>query len=147
MFGSNKEEKNVSNNRVGSSSLNVNLLSAGTVFEGKVSSDSDIRIDGKFNGDLTCKSKIIIGASGEFEGNIDCRQAVIEGKFKGYIKVQELLEVKDSGKLSGDVETSKLIVESGAIFDVSCSMGGESSGVNRSKISTPTISKVAPVAK
>lgn len=147
MFGNKNEEKSNTSNKLGASNLNVNLLASGTEFEGKVNSESDIRIDGKFKGDLICKSKIIIGPSGQFEGNIDCNQAVIEGKFKGYIKVKQLLEVKDSGKLNGDVETGKLVVEAGAIFDVSCSMGGENSSINKSKISTPTISKVAPVAK
>jgi cytoskeletal protein CcmA (bactofilin family) len=121
MFGNKKDEGPVG--RPISTGTDVNILSAGTEFEGKVKTEGDIRIDGKFIGDLTCKAKVIIGPSGSFNGTIQCENAVIEGSFSGKLNVKSMLEVKENGKLNGEILTNKLIVQAGAIFDVSCSMG------------------------
>ncbi len=107
-----------------STSNGLNSLVKGTMVEGTINSDSDIRIDGKIKGKLICDSKVIIGPSGEVEGEIDCLNAVIEGKFEGKLNVKELLNVRESAAINGEVNTNKLIVQSGAVFNVSCTMGG-----------------------
>jgi cytoskeletal protein CcmA (bactofilin family) len=127
MFGSNtKSEANKAKSNVGavaSSSHSLNSLVQGTVVEGTVKSESDIRIDGAIKGKLFCDAKVIIGPTGFVEGQIRCQNAVIEGKFEGIIEVAELLNIRETAKISGEVTTDKLIVQSGAIFNVTCSMG------------------------
>ena len=49
----------------------------------------------------------------------------VEGKFEGNLHVTELLNVRETASISGEVATNKLIVQSGATFNVSCSMGGK----------------------
>jgi cytoskeletal protein CcmA (bactofilin family) len=122
MFG-NKKEDNTTTRAISTSPGAVNILSTGSEFEGKVKTEGDIRIDGRFVGDLVCHAKMIIGPSGNFTGTITCENAVIEGSFSGTLIVKGLLEVKEAGKLNGEIQTGKLIVQSGAIFDVNCSMG------------------------
>ena len=122
MFGNKKEESSTTR-AISTSPGAVNILSTGSEFEGKVKTEGDIRIDGKFEGDLICHAKTIIGPSGVFTGTISCENAVIEGTFSGTLMVKGLLEVKEAGKLNGQIQTGKLIVQSGAIFDVNCSMG------------------------
>lgn len=122
MFGNKKEEGPVGR-PINTGGTAVNILSSGTEFEGKVKTEGDIRIDGKFVGDLQCKAKVIIGPSGSYNGTIQCDNAVIEGAFSGKLNVKSLLEVKENGKLAGEIQTNKLIVQAGAIFDVSCIMG------------------------
>ncbi|MDX1407280.1 MAG: polymer-forming cytoskeletal protein [Saprospiraceae bacterium] len=102
-----------------------NSLVKGTRIEGKMHTESDIRIDGVLVGSLKSKGKVIVGATGQIEGDIQCVNAVIEGRFSGNLMVQELLQVKETAHIEGDVNTSKLIVQSGAIFNVNCSMGGQ----------------------
>ncbi|MCB0583732.1 MAG: polymer-forming cytoskeletal protein [Phaeodactylibacter sp.] len=103
----------------------LNSLVNGTVVEGTVKSESDIRIDGTIKGKLFCDAKVIIGPTGFVEGEIRCQNAVIEGKFQGNLQVAELLNVRETASISGEVATNKLIVQSGATFNVSCSMGGK----------------------
>ena len=38
--------------------------------------------------------------------------------------MDELLNIKESAKINGDVSTGKLVVQPGAIFNVTCNMGG-----------------------
>ena len=104
-------------------SHSLNTLVKGTVVEGTVKSESDIRIDGVIKGSLNCNAKVIIGPSGFIEGEVRCANAVIEGKFEGSLQVSELLNVRENAKVSGDVRTNKLIVQSGAVFNVDCKMG------------------------
>lgn len=106
------------------SSHSLNSLVKGTVVEGTVKSESDIRIDGTIKGKLFCDAKVIIGPSGYVEGEIRCENAVIEGKFEGNLQVSELLNIRETANISGEVRTNKLIVQSGATFNVACSMGG-----------------------
>lgn len=130
MFGGNNK-KDV--NKGKSSSMNpashsLNSLVKGTVVEGTVKSESDIRIDGTIKGKLFCDSKVIIGPSGTVEGEIRCENAVIEGTFHGTLEVKELLNVREQASISGEVSTGKLIVQSGATFNVTCTMGGKIGG-------------------
>ena len=54
-----------------------------------------------------------------------CTNAVIEGTFKGKIVVEEILSVRETAKIEGDIKTDKLTVQSGAMFNVNCTMGGQ----------------------
>ncbi len=127
MFGNNnKKEASKSSSIIPTAGVNsLNSLVQGTMVEGTVTSDSDIRVDGVIKGKLICKAKVIIGSSGSIEGEVKCRSAVIEGSFNGSIVVEELLNIRESAKISGEIATNKLIVQSGAVFNVSCNMGGK----------------------
>lgn len=111
------------NRPVNSSDPNaLNILVKGTEVEGIVSSESDIRVDGTIKGSLTCKARVIIGTTGFVDGEVVCESAVIEGKFYGKIKVADTLSVKETAEVVGDVKTDKLLVQPGAIFNVTCNM-------------------------
>ena len=130
MFGNNNSnKKEPSKAKSGSimpssTSHSLNSLVQGTVVEGQIKSESDIRVDGTIKGKLFCNAKVIIGPTGYVEGEIKCKNAVIEGKFEGVLIVEELLNIKESAKINGDVSTGKLVVQPGAIFNVTCNMGG-----------------------
>lgn len=102
----------------------VNLIGAGTVIQGDIKTNGDIRIDGTLTGSISVKGKLVIGVSGSVEGEIVCQNADISGTVKAKVTVAELLSLKASAKLSGDIVTNKIAIEPGAIFSGSCSMGG-----------------------
>jgi len=125
MFGNNKKDTGKPGSAPGSTPTHsLNSLTQGAVVEGIVKADSDIRVDGKIKGKLHCSAKVIIGPTGQIEGEIRCKNAVIEGKFVGNIDVEELLNVRETAHIDGDVSVGKLIVQSGATFNVTCNMGG-----------------------
>ena len=130
MFGNKKEEKQTAQDTRQSSSTApgggaINSLVSGTKIEGTITAQSDIRIDGELKGSLKCQGRVIIGPQGKVDGDIDCKNAVIEGSFFGNLKVTETLNVRESAKIEGDVNTNKLLVQPGAVFNVSCNMGGQ----------------------
>ncbi len=102
----------------------TNQIMSGTTLTGDVVCDGNIRIDGTLKGNLVAKGKVVIGASGIVDGEINCQNADISGTVKAKVTVSELLSLKASAKLSGDISTNKLAIEPGANFSGACSMGG-----------------------
>ena len=125
MFGSSKN-KTEERRTVGvtPSSNGINCIVHGTRFEGSISADKDLRIDGQMKGTIVCSGKIIIGPSGVVEGEIKSGNAVIEGKFNGQLEIEDLLHVKESAEVEGEITTDKLVVQAGAKFNVMSSTSG-----------------------
>lgn len=142
MFGSKNDDKNKKGISPIVSSSSVNTLVQGTRVEGHITAESDFRIDGQLEGNLNCQAKVIIGSTGQVIGDIQCANAIIEGSFKGNLRVSEVLSIKETAQVSGDVKTDKLIVHSGAIFNVTCAMGAgdksRSNGGSAKVMAVPT---------
>ena len=102
----------------------LNIVGAGTSIEGNVISSGDIRIDGSLKGTVKTRGKLVVGPSGNVEGEVYCQNADISGSIRGKVNVTELLSLKGTAKLSGEISTGKLSIEPGADFSGSCSMGG-----------------------
>lgn len=122
MFGNNNKNKEAGKTKSGaimpsSTSHSLNSLVQGTSVEGTVQSKSDIRVDGKIKGILNCEAKVIIGPTGFIDGEVQCKNAVVEGHFEGVLSVGELLNIRESAKVSGEVTYGKLIVQSGAVIN------------------------------
>ena len=109
-------------------SNSATLVSAGTTLNGDLRSENDLRVDGTIQGNVYCSAKIIIGATGVVEGNIECVQADISGKIVGDIEAKELLQLHDKCQVEGNIRASKLQVEPTAIFNGRCQMSGEQAG-------------------
>jgi len=105
-----------------SSSSQQNMIAQGTVFEGDLKSEHDFRIEGRVKGTLITKGKVVIGKTGVIIGSLSCGYADIEGQVKGKILVSDTLSLRSSANVEGDVQTGKLAVEPGAIFNVNCQM-------------------------
>lgn len=103
----------------------LNRIVEGTVIEGEIKSESNIRIDGHVKGRTSTKGRLVIGPNGTIEGEVICKNADIEGNFNGKITVQDLLSLKSSSNFTGDIYTKKLAIEPGAIFTGTCTMGAK----------------------
>ncbi len=101
----------------------INLIGAGTVIEGDIRSNGDIRIDGTVHGKVISKAKVVVGSTGTVDGDVSCQSSDLSGTVKGKMSVSELLFLKSSAKIIGDIVTGKLVVEVGATFTGSCNMG------------------------
>ncbi|HMR91915.1 MAG TPA: polymer-forming cytoskeletal protein [Chitinophagaceae bacterium] len=99
------------------------LIGAGTTVKGDISSNSDLRIDGTIVGNIHSSAKVIIGANGAVEGDINGNQADIIGKVSGNIKVKDLLQLRGDSVVNGNLYATRLQVEPSAIFNGQCHMG------------------------
>lgn len=99
------------------------IIGAGTIINGDISSNGDIRIDGTLIGNLSSKAKVLIGQEGVVEGDITGQQADIMGKVTGMLKIKELLQLRGKCNVNGELYAGKLEVEPTATFNGSCHMG------------------------
>lgn len=134
MFKPNQAKKSDSMSSNINSPERLNRIVEGTSIVGEVKSESNIRIDGTVVGNIETKGRLVIGPKGKIEGEVICINADIEGELVGTINVKELLSLKSTSKLQGDIVTSKLMIEPGAIFAGTCSMGGIVKDMNRKQI-------------
>jgi cytoskeletal protein CcmA (bactofilin family) len=103
----------------------LNLIAAGTVFEGKLKTPGSIRVDGKVIGDITASQNISVGTSGDVEGNLNAASVIIGGRLKGSVVAQEKLVFESKAVVKGDIRAAKLVVDEGAQFDGKCAMSAE----------------------
>lgn len=102
-----------------------NVLAAGTVLTGTIITESDFRLDGRVEGEINCKGKIVIGPKGSVKGNIMTDNAEIFGNVEGSIRARERLILKASAVIKGDIFIQTLEIEPGAKLNGSCTMSGK----------------------
>jgi cytoskeletal protein CcmA (bactofilin family) len=109
MIGS-RNRSNASNNM----DNGINRIVEGTVIEGVIRSDSNLRIDGQFTGELITKGRLVVGPKGRVKGTVNCLCCDVEGILEGEVTVLELLAMKASSTVQGDLYYGQLSVEAGA---------------------------------
>jgi cytoskeletal protein CcmA (bactofilin family) len=100
----------------------TSLIGAGTSMKGDITSNGDLRIDGTLVGNIHCSAKVVIGANGNVQGDINGQQADIMGKVTGTINVKDLLQLKGGSILNGNIKAAKLQIEPTANFNGECHM-------------------------
>lgn len=142
MFTNKKEDS-----RKAEISNSANTISKETTIDGNVETTGNLRIEGKVKGNIRARSKVVLGISGEVEGKIYAQTADIEGTVKGMVQVEGLLTLKSNAHIKGDINTGKLIMEAGAVFDGRCKMGSFKNSDALESGSTKNVQKVVPTSK
>jgi cytoskeletal protein CcmA (bactofilin family) len=106
------------NNTHGTSQGGFNaILDRGSEFEGKLTFEGTVRIDGKFKGEIFSESHMVIGESGRVEGTALVGSISISGNFTGDIRAKNKVELHKGAVVKGDLYTPSLTVEDGVTFD------------------------------
>ena len=136
LFGTNKDSKQPMAKQVNTAvPSQINIIAEGTVFEGTMQADSDVRVSGRIVGKLKVKGRAVIAPEGTIEGEVAASNATIAGTVQGDIIVTERLTLATSARVEGSIKTTRLIVEEGAVFNGECLMGQP--GQLRKKPSAP----------
>lgn len=104
-----------------------NTLAAGTNVKGNISTETDFRLDGKVEGDVSCNGKIVIGPKGSVTGNITADNAEVLGEVEGSIRVSAKLSLKATAIIKGDIFAQSLEIEPNAQFNGICKMSNTNS--------------------
>ena len=143
----NKEKTSSSSEKLSSGSA-ATLISAGTVLKGDIISENDLRIDGTVKGNIKCSSKIIIGATGFVDGNIEGVQADVTGKVQGNIMVKEFLQLRGECNVVGNLAAAKLQIDPTATFNGQCQMGSNAvANATKASIVQMSTADVQPAAE
>ena len=93
------------------------FLGSGSRFEGKLSFDEMVRLDGHFKGEISSTDTLVVGETGEIEGQITVGALILSGRFKGDIKATSLVELRAPAIIEGSIETPTLKIEEKVVFN------------------------------
>ena len=101
------------------------IIGKGSVINGKVSIQNSVRIEGRIIGEVSSTGTVTIGSKGEVEGDIISVNAIVGGKVKGSLKASEKIILEANSIFVGDMQTAKLTIDEGAMFEGKCCMTEE----------------------
>lgn len=93
------------------------LLGRGSEFDGKLSFEGTVRIDGTFSGEITTSDTLLIGESAKVTAEIKCGSVVISGEVTGNIHATQGVEMHRPARVNGDVTSPSLMIEKGVAFE------------------------------
>ncbi len=100
----------------------VTLLDKGCEFDGKLSFEGIVRVDGIFRGEIFSQDHLIIGDGATVEATLQVGILEVGGSFKGNIVARERVIIHPTGRVEGKIETRELEVHRGGRFDGEMSM-------------------------
>jgi cytoskeletal protein CcmA (bactofilin family) len=98
------------------------LLGKGSEFEGKLTFEGQVRIDGKFSGQIMTKDTLVIGDGARVNAEIQAGTVIINGMVEGNVRATSIIEVHQPGRVKGNLETPALAMDRGVIFEGTCKM-------------------------
>jgi cytoskeletal protein CcmA (bactofilin family) len=100
------------------------LLGRGSEFEGKLTFEGTVRIDGTLRGEVFSDDVLIVGEGARVEAEIDVGEIIVQGVVQGNIRAKRSIEILTPGRVKGDVTTPSLQIDKGVIFEGRCFMEG-----------------------
>jgi cytoskeletal protein CcmA (bactofilin family) len=93
------------------------LLGRGSEFEGKLTFEGTVRIDGRLQGEVFSEDVLVIGEGAHVEAEIDIGEIIIQGTVVGNIRAKRGIEIHAPGRVKGDLTTPSLQIDKGVVFE------------------------------
>jgi cytoskeletal protein CcmA (bactofilin family) len=100
----------------GGGELNA-ILGKGSEFEGKLTFEGTVRIDGKFSGEISTSDVLVIGEGARVQAEISAGSVVINGEVQGNVRAMNSIELHQPARVRGNLETPQLSIDKGVIFE------------------------------
>lgn len=118
------------------------LLGRGASFDGKLTFEGTVRIDGRFKGEVFSEDTLVIGEGAVVEAEIEIGEVIIQGTLIGNVTARRSIEVHAPGRVKGDLHTPSLQIDKGVIFEgrsfMEAAAGQKPGGAAPAKPSAPT---------
>ena len=96
-----------------------------TIFNGLLNYTGTVRIDGKFEGQVTTEDTLIIGETGHLTAEISAGTVICMGYVEGTVMASQKIEIHSTSKVVGSIKSPALHIELGGVFDGTCDMTGK----------------------
>ena len=90
------------------------IVAAGLTIEGKIEGSGNIRVAGRFQGNVNVKGELTIEPGASIDGEVKADTVFVGGEVRGQIIATSRVEFKDSGALIGDLKAGSLTVAAGS---------------------------------
>lgn len=110
------------------------FLGAGTNYEGKLSFQGTVRVDGSFKGEINSDGVLITGKDSKIEGLLNIGELSLFGNFVGDVHAKRRVVIYKGGVLSGNIYSPVLVLEEGAVLDGSVYMSQTKTATENEKM-------------
>lgn len=119
------------------------LLGKGSEFEGKLSFEGQVRIDGKYSGQIATKDTLVIGEGAKVNAEIQAGTVIVNGTVEGNIRATTMVELHPPARVKGSIESPALSIDKGVIFEGTCKMEGTANGAAKQPpaLGAPAVAK------
>lgn len=93
------------------------LLGRGSEFEGKLTFEGTVRIDGKLSGEIFSEDVLVVGEGAMVNAEIDVGVIIVEGNVTGNIRAKRAVELHAPARVKGNIETPSLYIDKGVTFE------------------------------
>lgn len=93
------------------------LIDRHTTVDGTLSTERDLRVDGRVLGTLQCGGVLFVADGAEVDATVDAAGIVVSGTLSGTIVCRGRLEIRSNGVVRGAVETGALVILEGAVYE------------------------------
>jgi cytoskeletal protein CcmA (bactofilin family) len=100
------------------------VLGKGSEFEGKLIFKGEVRIDGKYSGQIQTDEILVIGPSARVNAEISAGTVIINGHVEGIIRATSVVELHKNAKVKGSIEAPNVTMEREVSFDGTMKMEG-----------------------
>lgn len=90
------------------------VFGPGVTIEGKIEGDADIRIGGKFKGDIHIKGDLNLDKGAKVLAKVHAANVTIGGDLEGNVVAAAQVKLLESGQLVGDLKAATLTVAAGS---------------------------------
>ena len=93
------------------------LLGRGSEFDGKLTFEGTVRIDGKFTGSIITNDTLVVGEGAKLTAEVSCGTIIVHGEVVGNIRAKNSVELHQPARVRGNIETPSLLIDKGVIFE------------------------------
>ena len=93
------------------------LVGKTLLIKGEIFSEDEILIEGKIQGKITVKNRVVIGRDGDVEAEIEARDVVIKGKVTGNVRGSQRVEIVPAGTLHGNITSPRVVIADSGFFE------------------------------
>ncbi len=90
------------------------FIAADLSIDGKIEGVGNVRIAGRFKGDVHVRGNLTLDAGAHLTGQVSARHVTVSGELNGNIQGAQRVELLESGVLVGDVKAGSLTVAAGS---------------------------------
>ncbi|HNX97579.1 MAG TPA: polymer-forming cytoskeletal protein [Candidatus Aminicenantes bacterium] len=95
----------------------ASLIGRTLLVKGEVLSDDEVVIEGKIEGKITVKNRVVVGKNGQVKADIEAREIIVRGRVNGNLMGHYRVEIVPEGVLNGNISAPKVVIADGAVFD------------------------------
>jgi len=111
----NKENASLKKETMGTATI----ITKGTKIVGDIIGEDSVHVDGDIEGSITVNNIVVIGKSGNVNGDIEAQKVISSGNINGSVKCDDL-EVMDSSTVKKRIDARKVVVRGKIYGDTLC---------------------------